>query len=257
MRGTVVAASVVMVCLWAAVGEASRAMADVGDAPRADAVEALTNENRALRAQVEQLQRENAELRRKLGVAEVQTEDLAAENRRLETLAGVTAKGERVESAAALIRSESRGGQTVVATSPERLDSVSGILEVPHSAWFEYAYAGDAMNERPQTVSLFITASGNSRPKYRTVRELSVTIDGEATRWPVADYSATSRGSAASQVGARRHTETIRFDLDDATLRRLARARHVEASLANVQITLPAEVIATARAVRERIDMGL
>lgn len=205
------------------------------------------------------LAEENAQLKRQLDLTATQRQDLVVENKRLEELAGLTAKGEKVESAAALIKSRyvPEEGKTVVTSVPERLTMEAGIFDVPHVTWFEYAFSGEEMTAKPETVSFYLVAAGNTRQKYKHADSVRLTIDGESITLPVADYAVTTETKGASRVGQKRFNESLRVDLSSDTLRKLARSRQATAELPSATIAFPAEVLATAKAMRERIELGL
>lgn len=243
-------------------------------APAADGnAAALRDENAQLKRRIAELEAEVANLRQRLGEEQTQREqlatqarrlqteheDLSAENKRLEELAGMTAKGEKVESAAALIRSRyvPEDNQTVVTTAPERLEHDAGVFEIAHVLFYEYRYDGQSMSQRPQTVTGTIRAIANQRKKYKDVQQLTFTLDGETLAVPVTVYEITNvEAPAASRAKQKRFDELVRFELDDAALRRIAQARTGSIQIGPTRLGIPAEVLATAKAVRARIEMG-
>lgn len=233
---------------------ASAADADAPVAPT-PAVAELQRENEALRKRIAALEAELAALRERLGLAEAKQSDLAAENRRLEELAGMTAKGEAVASSAALIRStfNQDTGRTTVHCVPEKLEHLAGPIDTPHTVRFSYSYDGREMTSPPTFVSMTITAVGQTRRKYEHLDTVELTIDGEPRTVTVAATDAEAHRSATSRVGLTRYTETVRLDLSEGDLIALGRGRGATATLGSVELRLPPDVLATARAMRERI----
>jgi len=226
-----------------------------------------------LRARIAELERENAALRERLGVAEQQAqtlvrerEDLTAEREQLEKLAGVTAKGEQVASAIALVDSRyltegDAAGTTRVTFKPRRIETTgAGPFSVEHYLGVAYAFVGETMQEPPATVDLNIYTFSHPATAYASVREAEVIVDGEeAFTIPLASYEVLKARKSPAALKRRdvRRDERLTFTLDADVLRRLATAQRVLVKLPGNELQLSREHVAMLAGARQRISQGI
>lgn len=250
-------------------------------------IEALKRENEALREQVEQLQQENARLREQLAPADQpaaaapsqqrideleqqlavereKSEDLEVEKEQLEKLAGMTAKGELIESdiAQASVQYIESRDRTVVRSEPRPilLAKKAGFTE--HYLGASYTFSGQQMTAPPDTLTIELFTSNNPTTRYGAFKNATLMIDGEPTDIAVTDYevinSSKSPARGGRTGGARTETrdELITFDIDQDLLRRLARANLLVIELPNLTLPLGRDHIAMFEMMRTRMNMS-
>jgi len=215
-------------------------------------IERLRRENAALRARV-------AELEAKIQRLENRGQDLEAEKQQLEQLAGVTTSGQKIESKRALIQSEfnDQSGRTVVRSKPEKLTITHGSRD-DHYFSLAYSYPGQTPETEPEHVTVFIQ-SIMSGGVYGPDTALELTLDdGEAMTIPASDYDRVSKQTRIGQkAGSRTDNETLTYKLNWQQLRRLARAVEAGGKIGNTRFELTGDQLATFKAVRERVNLGL
>lgn len=215
-------------------------------------LERLQQENATLRARV-------AELEARIKQLETRGEDLEAEKQQLEQLAGVTTSGQKIESRRALIQSsyDADAGRTVVRSQPEKLSITHGSRD-DHYVSVAYVYAGEKLDGEPEKVTVFIQSvmSGGS---YNATTPLDLTLDdGEAMTVKPSNYDRVRKQTRTGQKGgSRTDNETLTYDLTWEQLRRLARAVEATGRIGNTRFELTGDQLATFKAVRERVELGL
>ncbi len=229
-----------------------------------EALAALKQENASLQAELDRiktayraLEAEAAKLRAELARLKSSHEDLEVQTRELSELAGITLSGERVDSAEARFKAtfDEHTGRTTVRTGIEELKVLIGSA-ADHRLSLAYSYDGQAMDQPPKTVSLFIQAF-YSGGVYRDQDVALFDIDGDIIEVPVADYQAKSRRmTVAGKRTIRKDDETLVFHLDTELLRRLARAIQVRIRVGTVHLELTRDQTALFRAIKRRIDLG-
>ncbi|MCC6682169.1 MAG: hypothetical protein IT445_14805 [Phycisphaeraceae bacterium] len=234
-----------------------------GDAQRVAELEAQVT---ALRQKVADLEAENAELRRKLNLTEQQKQDLTVERTQLEKLAGVTSKGEAVETAAALIESsyDAQANRTQVYVKPRRIETSSpGPFEIEHHLSLAYQYPGEKMQQSPppppEEVRMMIDVFQHPVKSYSALKQVTFDVDGRELVVPVANYQVlkTYRSAPSLRRGSDRQDERLTLSLDAATLRTLAAATQVTLKLPGNELIFEREHLAMVGAVQQRISMGL
>jgi TolA-binding protein len=209
------------------------------------------------------LRDENTALRARLEVVESARQDLESERTRLEQLAGMTTKGELVESKVALIRTtyDADADRTTIASTPERIDGPGGLATVEHRMSLACSYPG----KQPGPAAAFhfdILTRANVDDRYKNLRSVELVIDGQTHTVPVAAYevlASTSRQTSTRPGGsartARAFDERLRLELDRAAVNRISNAADVRVVLYRTTYTLTRENIATFVALRERLDL--
>jgi len=224
------------------------ALAEAGDSE----LERLRKENAALRARV-------AALEARIERLENRGQDLEAEKQQLEQLAGVTTSGQKIESKRALIQSrfDSDSGRTVVRSKPEKMSITHG-SRADHYLSIAYSYPGEKIETEPEHVTVFIQ-SLMSGGDYGHDTALELTLDdGESLSIKPSNYQRVRKQTRTGQKGgSRTDNETLTYELTWAQLRRLARAVEATGRIANTRFELTGDQIATFKAVRERVDIGL
>ncbi len=216
----------------------------------------------ALQQKVAALEAENAELRRKLNLTEQQKQDLTVERAQLEKLAGVTSKGDAVESAAALIESnyDAQADATQVYIKPRPIETTSpGPFSVEHHLSLAYLYPGQQMQQPPDKVQVMIDVFKHPVNSYRALKEVTFDVDGQQVVVPVADYQVLKvyRSAPSLRRSSDRQDERLTLSLDMATLRKLAAATQVTLKLPGNELIFEREHLAMLGAVQQRINMGL
>lgn len=217
-----------------------------------------------LEAEVARLRDENQKLREQLDVTETAKEDLTVERTRLEQLAGMTAKGELVESRIAQVRTtfDEAADLTSVVTVPEAIQGPGGLQWTEHRMSVRYAHPGrQPTAELPDTFHFDIFTIDNPDTRYRSLRSVTFIIDGESLELPVANYEILETRTRVTRVRTGNRTtstfrEQLTVDFDRPTLHRLSRATEVQIMLFRTRFTLSRENIATFVAVRERLQGG-
>jgi hypothetical protein len=224
------------------------AFADEG----ASELERLREENAALRARI-------AELEDKIERLENRGQDLEAEKQQLEQLAGVTTSGQKIESKRALIQSQFNqdAGRTVVRSKPEKLSITHG-SRADHYLSLAYSYPGENIESEPEHVTVFIQ-SLMSGGDYSATTPLELTLDdGEKLSIKPSDYERVRKQTRTGQKGgSRTDNETLTYELSWEQLRRLARAVEATGRIGNTRFELTGDQLATFKAIRERVGLGL
>lgn len=221
----------------------------------ADELQELRDEVAALRARNAQLNEQLAELTREKERLIQQTEELTQQTEQLTELAGMTPQGDRVASQAALIETIYRedSDSTLVRSRPESLEVTAGTSQ-PHYLTLVYTYPGESPDGLARPVRWYIQ-SQSTDGDYRRLDTMTVTLDGEETlELPVLDYDSKLRASIGRGT-SRRGSETLMFELDPDTVRRIAAATTVTGKMGVVEFKLSPDQIATFKAMRKRQQM--
>jgi hypothetical protein len=217
----------------------------------ASELDRLRAENAQLRTEIEQLRAELAHLR-------AANEDLRIEKEQLTELAGVTAEGQQIESAEALIQSQydAAVNQTVVRTATTPLNMTAG-THADHYMSLLYSFEGQTMSAPPASITMHLQ-SLHTGGQYRDQPQITFIIDGQSVPTAVSDYRATRKQiNRAGKSRSSRDDETLTITIDAELLRKLARATVVEGRLGQATFLLSSNQVATFKAVRKRIELGL
>ncbi len=233
--------------------------------PAAHADDAAQTQDLAqLQEQVRQLQEENEQLKQQLAKALATIEDLTGEKQQLEQLAGVTIKGEAVESRIALFESEydAEADRTVVSSKPEKIIDVSATTLAEIMFFTRYEYAGEEMTEAPSSTELSLLFLGYSTDRLKHTETVRLILDGRPIDLPLASFDQLAKrksaGSSRSSVGGvTTYDHQLTVTLDSDTLRKVSRARTMRIALPNISLNMSGEQIATFVAIRKRMDMGI
>lgn len=219
-----------------------------------------------LEAEVARLEAENAELRQRLNITETAKADLETDRTRLEQLAGMTATGELVESRLARIQTayDAEADRTTVTSVAERLEGPGGLQTVEHRLALSYSFPGRSLrlDNQPQTIAASVYTFANSDDRYKLLKTVTLTIDGEAVEVPVTYHvlhTDTRKQSTRYGSGFRTtstYDEQLVLTLDRATFHRISAARDVSLTLFKTRFTLTRDNLATFVAMRERLEMG-
>jgi hypothetical protein len=180
---------------------------------------------------VEQLEKENAELRVMAGVAPPPGAEAAA--------------SARVTSAY-----DEGSGLTSVTGRTTRIEVLDGVRG-RHWMRLRYQHPGrEAATVERIALELEAASAGVS---YRNAKSLRLWIDGTAEELPVAHYqvTATTVGSGSRQVGAR---ELLVVEIPRAVLARVANAREVRGQLGPTVFRLTPDQIVEFRVFQRRLE---
>ena len=212
------------------------------------------------------LRAENAGLRTQLAAldpappTEELATDLAIENRRLERLAGVTAKGELVETADARFRAahDPTSGRTTVVGPRVPAESTATIDLTRYAVAVGFTHPGEelAAADRPiREFLLLLETAGNASARLAAADAAELVADGERFRLPLGSYEVLRERSARGpggrsgrSAGAGARDERLLFTLDRAAARALARSAAAELRLPGLTLPLTREHAALARA---------
>ena len=251
-----------------------------------------------LEAKVAALQKENAELRarlagesadaptpappsaapaadltdmqRELEAAREKTQRLEAEMVELEKLAGVSAKGELIASAASLfeITHDEQANTTTVRAKPKRVVStnVPGFSEYRLGGSFTAPAPGSKGGTAesisaalPEAYQLELYTYGNPNRWLKTVKSGTLRIDGQDFEVPIADYTVIDELKAPPGIGrqsvgggVQARDERLSLTLSPELAERLGRAQTLELILPKAEFELGREHIAMVEALRIR-----
>ncbi len=220
-------------------------------------IDQLVAENHALRE-------ENRQLRARLDAAEVANHDLQAERTRLEQLAGMTTKGDLVESKIALIqtRYDDAADRTTITSVPERIEGPGGLALIEHRMAVTYSFPGTQVSQPVEEFFFDILTHDNPDDRYKRLKHVTVITDGQSTDVPVTAYNVldTKVRQGGSRPGSpskaiKSYDERLRLTLHREAVNRISRATDVRVVLFSTTFRLSRENIATFVAVRERLDL--
>lgn len=178
--------------------------------------------------------------------AEREIEDLKAERDQLELLAGVSSKGEAVESTIALIseRYDAEADRTWVVAKPRSIRPTGLISPADHFLGAAFSYPGQPTIKPSSASDLQMTIYTLSNPtaQYEGFRRVTLEIDGEPVDLPIDQYRLinesrtsrpTGRQSNASAAPTIMRDERLDARVNDEVLRRAARAGRLRLLLPN------------------------
>jgi len=233
-------------------------------APLSADEDALSLDAEQLNARVMELEAQVEALKDQLAKARAEIEDLTGEKRQLEQLAGVTAKGQAVDSKIALFHSayDEDNDQTTVTSKPERIKEASVTTFGEFRFYTRYTYPGAEMTAPPAATELCLLAINYPTDRLKHTKTVQVIVDQETIELPVAGFKQLAKrksagGSKSSVGGARSFDLQLTFELDPDTLRRIGIARSMRLELPNLTLTLDEGQIATFAAVHKRVQMGM
>ncbi|BAM03374.1 hypothetical protein [Phycisphaera mikurensis] len=226
------------------------------------------------RAEVAALRAENAALRERLEASATPPpapspelrEDLATENRRLEALAGLPAKGELVDREQGRFRSvfDPASGRTTVLSA--RIAAASGALLgfSRYAVAVGFTHPGEALaaEDRPvDPLVLVLETLGSRSSRLAGAETAGLVVDGEAFVLPLEGYTLLSDRSLSdprirTQNAARppKLDERLVFLLPREAARALGRSRGGELRLPGLTLGLTREHAALARAAALRSE---
>ncbi|MEO0964531.1 MAG: hypothetical protein AAFY08_05375 [Planctomycetota bacterium] len=188
---------------------------------------------------------DRAALEARIQAAEREIEDLQAERDQLELLAGVSSKGEAVESSIALIseRYDAKANRTWVTAKarPIRPDALISPADHFLGATFSYPGSPTPTPASATELQLVLYTLGNPTPQYEGFRRVTLEIDGQPTELRIDRYRLINEERMSKPTGRRSNTTTPiimrdeRLDMlvDDETVRRIARASRLRMLLPN------------------------
>jgi hypothetical protein len=206
---------------------------------------------------------ELTEVQRELAAAREKAQRLEAEMVELEKLAGVSAKGELIETAASLFETTHEAtGATTVRAKPRRVIS-------KNVAGFSAYYVGGSFTTPagnqadaaalPDVYRLELYTQGNPDRWLKTVKGATLRLDGRDFDAPVADYevldelkSPPSAGRQRTTAGVLARDERLTISLTPDLAERLGRAQTLELILPKAELQLGREHIAMIEALRLR-----
>lgn len=212
------------------------------------------------RQDIEALRQQNQELQRELEAARSSQQDLETEKQTLEKLAGVTAKGEQVESQAALFQTtyDPATDTTTVIAKPKIIPSDSSLGFTQHRLGGRFTHAGRTPTEPPPAITIELLTFANSNRAFKSARNVTFLADDEPVPAAVEAYELISRtrtprtlkrtGSATAE--SRDERITFRLDADRAAA--VGRASTLKLEVANVTYHLSREHTAMIEALRLR-----
>ncbi len=230
-----------------------------------DRTKAILVENQRLRQELVEARTRIAALRQQLEAATRQNtalaqdkSDLQIEKTRLEQLAGMTSKGEAIQSAIARIKGtyDSSSDRTIVASSPLKPLSQTSNVNAEHHFTFEYEHAGQKLTGDPSAIRLILAAYFRPNTKYGAQKVVTLILDGERLGLPVSGYETIGTSRTPSPLGTMtRYNERIAVALTPDQLRAIALASEASVEFAGNLMQMPREFAATAGAMRERIKL--
>jgi len=185
---------------------------------QADDLQTLEAENAALRARIERLERENAELR---GVVRAAEPPVPA----------------RVEERT------TEDGRTIWTTEQARIDTTGG-GRAAHYLWLERAPGSPEA-----TLWIRTEFSGGI---YRHSAHLELRLDGAGHSLPVARYNATRITTGVGPRPQRRDHEILSVTLTPPVLAALAQAATMSGRLGRMSFTVPTDTLASLRALARK-----
>jgi hypothetical protein len=184
---------------------------------QADELDTLRTENATLRARLEELERENVELR---GIAR----------------AAAPAIPTRV------VERETPEGKKLWATEPSRID-VTGSRAV-HWIWLERS---------PGVSNATLWIRGEfAGGIYQRTKQLTLRLDGSERTLPIASYDATRITTGVGHRPQRRDHEVVSVTLTPLILDALGGAATMSGQLGRTSFTVPTDVLASLRALARR-----
>jgi len=218
----------------------------------------------ATRAAAEPADAELTEMRRELDAARDKAQRLEAEMVELEKLAGVSAKGALIETAASLFQTthDKKAGTTTVRAKPKRVIStnVAGFSAYYVGGSFTSAAGTEAVAPvMPEAYRLELYTQANPDRWLKTVKHATLRIDGQDVEAPVTDYqvldelkSPPSAGRQRTTGGVRSRDERLSITLTPDLAKRLGRAQTLKLILPKAELQLGREHIAMIEALRLR-----
>lgn len=242
-------------------------------------VEALQEQNAALRAQLQAIQRDAAAesqspvsdeaddagdavaLRRERDRARTRARRLEAELTELEKLAGVTAKGELIDTAASLFETtyDEPADTTTVTARPRRAAHSNIAGASAYRVGGSFTVPGRGTGATPETYRLKLFTRANPNRWLKQVEAATLVFDGHAAQAPVIGYEVLDELKAPPGVGrprtaggVRARDERIAFALSAELAERIGRAQSLKLVLPRGEIELSREHIAMIEALRRR-----
>ncbi len=207
-------------------------------------------------------------MQRELDAAREKTQRLEAEMVELEKLAGVSAKGELIESAISLFETthDEQADTTTVRARPKRVISTNvagfseyrlgGSFTIPAPA--RQANPGDRAS-LPGAYQLELYTYGNPNRWLKSAKSATLRIDGQDFDAPVAEYAVIdelkappSAGRTKTTAGVLARDERVAFTLSPELAERLGRAQTLALLLPKAEFELGREHIAMVEAMRIR-----
>jgi hypothetical protein len=224
--------------------------------PRLAALEA---ENARLRAQLQQALDQIATLQKQLTKTSEDKQDLEAERKRLEQLAGLTAKGETIQSAIARINTsfDSAANRTTVASIDIKPLENSSIVNSPHRLAFAFSYPGSKLTGSPDDIHFSLTAFFRPNTRYGSQNTITLLLDNQPLQLAVGSYDRFETVKTRGPKGTtERYHEKLIIPLTIDQLRTIAGANSLTLQIAGNDLILPRDFAATAGAMRERIQLA-
>jgi len=201
------------------------------------------------------------ELEQDLAEARAKVELLETEKAELEKLAGVTAKGELVESARARISAtyDEKADQTVVQAKALRADGPQILGFSGYAVGAGFTFPGQTIEAMPEAYQIYLYTKGNKDKRFRSADEVTLIVDGQSMVVPVADYEVLAK-SGGTRPGAKSRSaesrdERLVITVDAATAARLGAASTLELHLPNFPFELRRDHIALIEGVRRRAKL--
>ena len=205
-----------------------------------------------LEARIIELERENAELKAQLGIAEQTLTDLRVERDRLGALAALPPK----ETPAARLTGsyDPQTERTFVDSKAIVIAETLRGLDVPHKLGVRFDFAGKEPQSPIQRAALVLSTQANTNSRYAGIDAVSFAADGEEISLPIADYRVTRKARTGPVGGGSvRIDEEILVVTDRDVFRRLALAQELRLGVGQRELELSRDHQALIVAVYERM----
>jgi hypothetical protein len=201
----------------------------IGTAAHGGEVDQLRKENAELRARVQELESENARLRGGNG--------------------GLAAALEQRATAAVAVAPGEEPGSSTITTEASLLEGIGGGKSRHWISW--RAARAPGQTGRPDTAAVVIDTASSGHA-YRDVSALRLVVDGTPVDCPVADYR-TEMVTFGRDASGRTASEHVTLTVPAAVLDKIANAHDVSGTLGPTTFHLTPEQIAAARAFVQRL----
>ncbi len=205
-------------------------------------------------------------LEKELAQAKARVQSLESEKAELEQIAGVTSKGELLETQKTLIKSryDEKADLTTVEGTPMPVASANTAGFVEHLVTAAFEFAGTELTEQPESFQLVLYTKANPNRRYRNFKAATLLIDGEAVQVPVVSYQTLDTLGGAKQTAGRSgvgkveaRDERLTLAIEPALAERIGAAHTLAVHFTGIDLKLGRDHIAMMEGVRRRAGLML